>query len=136
MAYTNPTLSYPKPRSLLTKIVPILRTDASTAKCVLPKDAVVTGVHVHQTAAAVTGAGAFNLGWAGTATALVNAFSMPTSTVGLTNVGSAAGAAVLTKLDSDKQIIASYTVGTSTAGGTGFVVIDYFIAGSGEGVDD
>ena len=129
-------LSYPKRRDTLTLIVPIARTDSSTPKCVLPKDAVVCGLHVHQTAAAVTGAATFNLGWSGSTTALINAFSMPTSSVGLTNAGSATGASVMTKLDSDKLVIASYAVGTSTAGGTGYVIIEFFIPGGGEAVDD
>lgn len=136
MAYLNPTLSYPKPRSIITKVIPIARTDSSTLKCWLPKDAVVCNVHVTQTTAAVTGAGAFNLGWAGATTALLSAFSMPVSTVGQAQAGAAAGAGILSKLDSDKAVISTYTVGSSTAGGTGFVVIDYFIPGPGEAVDD
>jgi hypothetical protein len=130
------TLSYPKPRDVLTKVVPIARTDSSTEKCVLPKDAVICGVFVHQTAAAVTAAGAFNLGWSGSTTALLNAFSMPVSSVGYATAGSAAGASVGTKLDSDKTVLASYTVGSSTAGGTGYVVIQYFVPGPGEGLTD
>lgn len=130
------TLSYPKARDVITKVVPIARTDSSTEKCVLPKDAVICGIFVHQTAAAVTAAGAFNLGWSGSATALLNAFSMPTSTVGYAAGGSATGASVGTKLDSDKTVIATYTVGSSTAGGTGYVVIQYFIPGPGEGLTD
>lgn len=130
------TLSYPKPRDVQTKVVSIARTDSSTEKCVLPKDAVICGIFVHQTAAAVTAAGAFNLGWSGATTALLNAFSMPTSTVGYAAGGSATGASVGTKLDSDKTVIASYTVGSSTAGGTGYVVIQYFVPGPGEGLTD
>ena len=130
------TLSYPKPRDVQTKVVSIARTDSSTEKCVLPKDAVICGIFVHQTAAAVTAAGAFNLGWSGATTALLNAFSMPTSTVGYAAGGSATGASVGTKLASDKTVIASYTVGSSTAGGTGYVVIQYFVPGPGEGLTD
>ena len=130
------TLSYPKPRDVQTKVVSIARTDSSTEKCVLPKDAVICGIFVHQTAAAVTAAGAFNLGWSGATTALLNAFSMPTSTVGFAAGGSATGASVGTKLDSDKTVLASYTVGSSTAGGTGYVVIQYFVPGPGEGLTD
>ncbi len=130
------TLSYPKPRDVQTKVVSIARTDSSTEKCVLPKDAVICGLFVHQTAAAVTAAGAFNLGWSGATTALLNAFSMPTSSVGYAAGGSATGASVGTKLDSDKTVIASYTVGSSTAGGTGYVVIQYFVPGPGEGLTD
>lgn len=130
------TLSYPKPRDIQVKVVSIARTDSSTEKCVLPKDAVICGVFVHQTVAASTAAGAFNLGWSGATTALLNAFSMPTSTVGYAAGGSATGASVGTKLDSDKTVIASYTVGSSTAGGTGYVVIQYFVPGPGEGLTD
>lgn len=130
------TLSYPKPRDIRVKVVPIARTDSSTEKCVLPKDAVICGIFVHQTVAADEAAGAFNLGWSGATTALLNAFSMPTSTVGFAAGGSATGASVGTKLDSDKTVIASYTVGSSTAGGTGHVVIQYFVPGPGEGLTD
>lgn len=130
------TLSYPKPRDIQVKVVSIARTDSSTEKCVLPKDAVICGIFVHQTVAASIAAGAFNLGWSGATTALLNAFSMPTSTVGFAAGGSATGASVGTKLDSDKTVLASYTVGSSTAGGTGYVVIQYFVPGPGEGLTD
>lgn len=129
-------LSYPKGRDLITKIIPIARTDSSTLKCVVPKDAVIVGLHVYQATAAVTGAGAFNLGWTGNLTALLNAYSMPTSTTGLANSGAATGSGVFSKLNTDKGVIATYTVGTSTAGGTGYVVIEYFMASSNEQVDD
>lgn len=129
------TLSYPKPRSVQTKVIAIARADSSTEKCVLPKDAVVCGLHVMQVDDAATAAGAFSLGWSGATTALINAFSMATTKVGFVNSGTATGASVLTKLDSDKTVIASYTVGSSTAGGTGYVVIDYFVPGPGEAVD-
>jgi hypothetical protein len=38
-------------------------------------------------------------------------------------------------LDSDKQVIATFG-GTSVSGGTGYVIIDYFVPGPGEAVDD
>lgn len=126
------TLAYPKPRGTLVKVIPIARTDSSTEKCWLPRDAVITGVFVHQTAAAVTGAATFNLGWPGSTTALLNAFSMPTTSVGFTTGGTATGTGLFTRLDTDRQVLATYAVGTSTAGGTGFVVIQYFVAGPGE----
>jgi hypothetical protein len=129
-------LSYPKARNVLTKVLPIARTDSSTVKCVLPKGAVIVGVHVNQTVDATTAAGAFNLGWTGATTGIINAFSMATTKVGLVNPGTAVGANVMTLLDSDKAIISSYTVGSSTAGGTGFVILEYFVASGGEGVDD
>lgn len=132
------TLTAPKPRSVLTKIVKILRTDSSTVKCWLPKSAYIVGVHVVQTSNAVTGAGAFSLGWAGATTAVLNAFSMATTAVGMVNPGTAIGtvAGQGTQLDSDKAVISTYTVGSSTAGGEGFVVIEYFVPGPGEALDD
>lgn len=136
MAYANPNLSYPKARNSLFKIVPIARTDSSTVKCVLPRDAVVVGVTVNQTVDASTAAGSFVLGWAGATSALLSAFSMATTKVGLVSAGTSAGASILTRLDSDKQVIATYTVGSSTAGGTGYAIIEYFMPGPGEAVDD
>lgn len=129
-------LSYPKGRDLITKIVPIARTDSSTVKCVIPKDAVIVGVHINQTVDATTGAGSFVLGWSGSTSAILSAFAMATTKVGLVNPGTSAGASLFTKLDSDKQVLSTYTVGTSTAGGTGYVAIEYFIASGGEQVDD
>lgn len=132
----NVSMSYPKPRETYSKIVPILRTDSSTVKCVLPKNAVITAVYVNQTSNAVTGAGAFNLGWSGAPTALINAFSMATTKVGQVAPGAAVGGSVGTKLTEDKQVISTYTVGTSTAGGEGYVIIEYFMPGGGESIFD
>lgn len=136
MAVSNPSLSYPKPRDALVKIFPIARTDSSTVKCVLPKDAVISGVYVHQTVNAATAAASINVGWSGATTGILNAFSMATTAVGYTTSGTATGSQVGVKLDSDKQVIATYTVGSSTAGGTGYVKIEYFVPGPGEGYDD
>lgn len=130
------TPTSPKSRSIITKVIPIARTDSTTEKCWIPRDAIITGVFVHQTAAAVTGAASFNLGWPGATTALLNAFSMPTSSVGYVAAGTAAGTGLFTRQDADRQVVATYSVGTSTAGGTGFVVIQYFVAGPGETVLD
>lgn len=129
-------LSYPKPRSLQTKVIAIARTDSSTEKCVLPKHAVIVGVHVFQDVAATTGAGAFDLGWAGDTDGILNDFSMATTAVGMVNAGTAAGTGVMTKLDSDKVVLSTYSVGSSTAGGTGYVIIEYFVTGPGEAVTE
>jgi hypothetical protein len=129
-------LFYPKGRDLITKVIPISRTDSSTVKCVIPKEAVIVGLHVYQNVNAATAAGAFNLGWAGATTSLINAFSMATTAVGLVNPGTATGSGVFTKLDQDRAIISTYTVGSSTAGGTGYVTIEYFLASGNEQVDD
>lgn len=123
---------YPKPRNVIRRIVRILRSDNNTPKVTLPKDAVITSIFVNQTSNAVTGAGSFSLGWSGAPTALVNAFSMPTSRVGFTSAGAAAGSAVGTKLDVDRVVLSTYTAGSSTAGGEGYVIIEYFMAGAGE----
>lgn len=136
MAVTNPSLSYPKPRQVITKIIPIARTDSSTVKCVLPKDAIIVDVDVYQTVDAATAAGSFVLGWSGTTSAILSAFSMATTKVGLASAGTSMGSGTFTRLDSDKQVLSTYTVGSSTAGGTGFVVIQYFFPGPGEAVDD
>lgn len=136
MAVASPNLSYPKPRRIITKIIPIARTDSSTVKCVLPKDAIVTAVYVNQTVDASTAAGSFVLGWSGSTSAILSAFSMATTKVGLVTAGTSMGSGTFARLDGDKQVIATYTVGSSTAGGTGFVILEYFFPGPGEAVDD
>jgi hypothetical protein len=129
------TMSYPKPRELMTKIVSIARTDSSTEKCVLPKGAIVVDVEVLQEVNASTNTGSFVLGWSGATSALVNGFTMATTKVGLVKAGTAVGSAVCgTPLNSDKKVISTYTVGSSTAGGTGKVIIKYFMPGAGETV--
>ena len=136
MSYTNPTLSYPKRRSTLQLVIPVARTDSATHKAWLPKDAVITGVHVLQNVSASTGAGSFTVGLGSDADGILEAFSMATTKVGLVNAGVSSGVSVLTKLSTDAPVTVTYTVGSSTAGGTGFVVIDFFVAGAGEAVDD
>ncbi len=136
MAVTNPTLSYPKRRSTLQLVIPVARTDSATTKAWLPKDAVITGVHVLQNVDATTAAGSIEIGLGSDANGILEAFSMATTKVGLVNAGVSAGVSVLTKLTADQKITSTYTVGSSTAGGTGYVIIDFFVAGSGEAVDD
>lgn len=133
------SLSYPKPRDVLRKCFRFARTDTGgVAKCVLPKGAIITGIVVTQDAAAVTNAANINLGWSGSASALLSAFSLPVSTVGQAMPGAAAGASLLagTPLTEDKTILLTYNVASSTAGGTGWIQILYFIPGPGELLDD
>ena len=130
------SLSYPKPRAVLTKIIPIARTDSSTVKCVLPKGACIIGVHVLQNVNASSAAATFNLGWSGATTAILSGFTMATTAVGLVNPGTAIGSGVFSPLTEDKQVISSYSVGSSTAGGTGYVTIEYFVSSGNEQVDD
>jgi hypothetical protein len=128
------TLSYPKPRSLQTKVIAIARADSSTEKCVLPKHAVICDVHVLQNVDSSTAAAAVDVGWSGDTNGILAAFSMATTAVGLVNAGTAAGTGVMTKLDSDKIVISTFTAGSSSAGGTGYVIISYFVAGPNEDV--
>lgn len=136
MAVTNPNLSYPKRRSTLQLIVPIARTDSGTVKAVLPKDSVITGVHVLQNVNASTAVATFTVGLGADADGILESFTMATSKVGLVNAGAQAGVSVLTKLTADATVTSTYAVGSSTAGGTGYVIIDFFMAGAGEAVDD
>jgi hypothetical protein len=136
MAYSNPNLSYPKRRSTMQLVIPVARTDSATQKAWIPKDAVITGVHVLQNVNAATATSSFTVGLGSDADGILEAFTMATSKVGLVNAGASAGVEVLTKQTTDKPVTVSYTVGSSTAGGTGFVIIDFFIAGAGEAVDD
>ena len=136
MAVTNPNLSYPKRRSTLQLVIPVARTDSATTKAWLPKDAVITGVHVLQTVNASTAAGSVEIGLGSDANGILEAFSMATTKVGLVNAGVSAGVSVLSKNTADQKVTSTYAVGSSTAGGTGYVIIDFFVAGSGEAVDD
>jgi hypothetical protein len=128
-------LSYPKGRELISKVIPVSRTDSNTAKCALPKDAVVVNINCYQAVAAGTAAATWTLGWAGNTSALLNAFSAGTTSAGLTTPGATTGSGVFTKLTQD-QLVRSTFAGGSTSGGTGYVLIEYFLASAGEAVDD
>jgi hypothetical protein len=136
MSYANPNLSYPKRRSTMQLIIPVARTDSATSKAWLPKDAVITGVHVLQNVNASTAVATFTVGLGSDADGILESFTMATSKVGLVNAGAQAGVSVLVKQTSDLPITVTYAVGSSTAGGTGSVIIDFFVAGPGEAVDD
>lgn len=136
MAYTNPNLSYPKRRQSLQIIIPVARTDNGTQKAWLPKDAVITNVNVLQNVNAATATASFTVGLGATANAILTSFTMGTTAVGLVSAGTSAGASVMSKLTNDAPVTVTYTVGSSTGGGTGFVIIDFFVAGPGEAVDD
>jgi hypothetical protein len=117
-------------------VVPVARTDSATTKAWLPKDAVVCGVHVLQNVNAATATASFTVGLGSDADGILEAFTMATAKVGLVNAGTSAGVSVMSKLTADAPVTLTYTVGSSTAGGTGFVIIDFFVAGPGEAVDD
>ena len=125
-------LSYPKPRDLLVKAFAIARTDSATEKCVLPKDAVIVGVNVLQDVNAATDVGSVTVSCGSDSDGILNAFSMATTAVGYVAAGTAAGSSVGTKLSVDSVVKSTYTVGSSTAGGTGYCFIHYFVPGPGE----
>lgn len=118
-------MSFPKPRKLQNKFFEIARTDNGTVKCVLPKGATVVDIDICQTADAVTGAATFDIGLGATANGLVNDFSMGTTSVGLAKPGNTLGANFGQVLAADSTVTVTFTVGTSTAGGTGWVRIGY-----------
>lgn len=121
-----------KTRSIETFIFPILRTDSGTEKCRLPKGAVPIRVMINQTSDAATDAGSFVLGKSGDTNSLIEAFSMATTKVGLVAPGISAGVDLGTKLTADTSVISTYTVGSSTAGGEGYVILEWYMPGPGE----
>lgn len=125
-------LSYPKPREIQTKVFTLARTDSSTKKCVLPKDAIVCGVFVHQTAAATTNASTFDVGFTGDLDGILDGFSFATTSVGYVAAGTTAGSAVGTKLSANRAILSTCTPGASDTTSAGYVLIQYFVAGPGE----
>ena len=125
-------LSYPKPRDVMMKAFTVARTDSATEKCVLPKDAVVVDVRVLQDVAATTDVGTVTVSCGSDSDGILNAFSMSTAKVGLVSAGTAHGSSIGTKLTADSVVKSTYTVGSSTAGGTGSVFIYYVVPGPGE----
>lgn len=121
-----------KSRAIQTAIFPIARTDSATQKWVLPKGSVPLSVEINQNVNASTAAGSFILGTAGDTNYLIEAFSMATTKVGQVGPGVSAGVGLGAKQTADTPIISTYTVGSSTAGGTGWVVLNYYFPGPGE----
>ena len=127
------TMSYPKPRSLLTKVIEILRTDNATVKAWLPRGAIIMDVDVFQKVDATTDAGGVDVGLNANGDAILDGFVMATTAVGLVKPGTTVGTAVMgAPLAADSAVPSTYIVGDSTAGGTGLVAIHYILPGSGE----
>ena len=126
------TLSYPKPRDVLTKIVTLGVADSSTEKCVLPKGAIVTEVVCNQTVAATTDASSWLLGWSGNTNGLLNAFASATTAVGQVHPGTTIGDGLFTPLTADQSIISTCTVGSGDTTSVVYVMIKYFVPGPGE----
>ena len=132
------TMSYPKSKDVLSKIVAIARTDSATEKFWLPKDAAVVGAYVILSGACAGTTATISLGYSGTAAAFVNAFNVSTADAGYHPVTGKAGADLIagTKLTADKAVISTYAAGDSgeTTGALGYIKIEYIVPGSGEGV--
>ena len=122
----------PSARSTLVKVGTIARTDNGTVKFGLPKGAFISGIYVIQTVAASTAAATVDIGITGDTDGLVNDFSMGTTSVGYSTGGAATGSAVGTVLTSDVDVVVTYSAGSSTAGGTGYFKVEYYMPPSGE----
>lgn len=131
-------MSTAKPRNFQVLVVPILRADTSaTTYGKLPAGVFIAGVEVVQTSDASTAAGTIDIGSGSDADAILDAFSMATTKVGHVTAGTKYGVLVGTKLTTDIAVTATYTVGSSTAGGEGYALIYYFVPGPGEtGIGD
>jgi len=133
------SLSYPKVRESLEKVVKIVRTDTTAfVGAWLPKDAVITGMYVVGQAASNAGTTAtIDVGTTATANELLASYDVKTAATGegYNPAGAAAvGSAFMEKLTADTPVYAKYTEsGTaSSAGGPWFVKIEYSVVGSGE----
>jgi len=134
------SLSFPKPRDCIEKVIKVVRTDTTAfVGTVLPKDAVITGMYVVGGAVSDAGTSAtISVGTTSTSNELLAGFDVAGTTgEGYHPAGAAAvGTAFMTKLTADVPVYAKYTEsGTaSTAGGPWFVKLEYVVVGSGETV--
>lgn len=133
------SLSYPKTRESLEKVVKIVRTDTTAfVGAWLPKGAVITGMYVIGQAASDAATTAnISVGSTVTATEYLSAFDVKTAATGegYSAAGAAAvGSAFMEKLTADVPVYAKYAeTGTaSTVGGPWYVKIEYAVVGPGE----
>lgn len=129
-------LSYPKHRDPQLIVFAFSRTDSSTHKATLPKDAAIVNVHVYQTTnpdAAAT----YSIGLGATTTNIVNAVALATNAApNLQGISGKSGDQLFAKQTSDQKIIGTFGAGSSTTGGAGYVLVEFTVFGSGEAVDD
>jgi hypothetical protein len=135
------SLSYPKVRDSLEKVIKIVRTDTTAFVAAwLPKDAVITGIYVIGSAASDAGTSAVvGIGSTSSANEYLASFDVKTAATGegYNPAGAAAvGSAMMSKLTSSTPVYAKYTeVGTaSSAGGPWYVKLEYSVVGSGEDI--
>lgn len=132
------SLSYPKTRESLEKVIKVVSTDTTAfLGAVLPKDALITGIYVigHAVNTAVTSA-SLGIGSTTSANEFMTGFDIKTAATGegYNPAGAAAvGSAMMTKLTVDTPVYAKITsAGGSDGGGPWFVKIEYFVTGPGE----
>ena len=133
------SLSYPKVRESMEKVIKVVRTDTTAfVGAWLPKDAVITGMYViGQAASNAATTATLDVGSTATATEYLAAYDVKTAATGEGyNVagGAAVGSAFMEKLTADTPVYAKYTEsgGASSAGGPWYVKIEYSVVGSGE----
>lgn len=140
-ATSQVSLSYPKIRDGLTKVIKIVRTDTTAFVAAwLPKDAVLTGMYVvGQVASDAATSASISVGSTSTANEYLATYDVKTAATGegYNPAGAAAvGSAFMEKLTADTPVYAKYTEsGTaSTTGGPWYVKIEYSVVGPGETV--
>lgn len=140
-ASSQVSLSYPKTRDALEKVVKIVRTDTTAFLGTwLPKDAVITGMYVVGYAASdAATTGTISVGTTTSANELLASYDVKAAATGegYSPAGAAAvGTAFMAKLTADTPVYAKYAEsGTaSTVGGPWFVKIAYSVVGSGEDI--
>lgn len=135
------SLSYPKTRDALEKVIKLVRTDTTAfVGAWLPKDAVITGMYVVGAAASDAATTATIMcGSTATATEYLAAYDVKTAATGEGyNIAGAAavGSAFMTKLTADVPVYAKYaeTGAASSTGGPWYIKIEYVVVGSGEDI--
>lgn len=140
-ATSQVSLSYPKIRDGLVKVIKIVRTDTTAFLAAwLPKDAVLTGMYVvGQAASDAATSASISVGNTTTANEYLATFDVKTAATGegYNPAGAAAvGSAFMEKLTADTPVYAKYAeAGTaSTTGGPWYVKLEYTVVGAGETV--
>jgi len=133
------SLSYPKTRESLEKVIKVVRTDTTAfVGAWLPKDAVITGMYVvGQAASDAATSASISAGSTATANEYLATFDVKTAATGegYSPAGAAAvGSAFMEKLTADTPVYAKYVeAGTaSTVGGPWYIKIEYAVVGPGE----
>jgi hypothetical protein len=140
-ATSQVSLSYPKPRDSMEKVIKVVRTDTTAfIGTWLPKDSIITGMYVIGAAASDAATNAYvYAGTTSSANELLNQFDVKTAATGegYSPVGAAAvGSTFMVKQTADVPVYAKYSEsGTaSTTGGPWYIKIEFTVVGSGEDI--